>query len=368
MNHKDLLDAVVNNMASPNANIPQQPSQEEIDKSIHLELSTGDTFLVDTRNFDWNKAIKNLDQMTENETAFLNIVHSCINPSNDDTYNEWLKAMIINLTDYMKGYEIDVDYKTINPNLSDRDIVMLMAFDANNITRTMKYHVMKVMYDTNYVSDEPSEKSNIDNCIENTDPLKEWVDSLSKTKCDATTWKCTLLFDSEGIPVYASMTKTDDFSPDEYMIVHREDDTSESVIVSADSEYNAWLEAKTLFDDIAESSSIIIDELFTRDDLYDDEPYEDEDEDGELDEFDPTVFGFTNSELTQMNNKFLSDMSVFIKGILSPDEVEYIMNASINPADDKLKEIEKKLDDAGYNQKLMELSQSIFNNNKEDNE
>lgn len=352
MDHKDLLDSVVKNMASATDNIPQQPSQEDIDKSIHLELSTGDTFLVDTANFDWVKAIENLDQMTENENAFINMMSSCIRPSDDEGYKEWLNAMIVNLTEYLKGYEIEVDYKTINPNITDREIVMLMAFDANNITRTMKYHVMKFMYDTGYdraafvVAKDDKE-----------DPLKEWINGLSTTPEEDpnTLWKCILFCDDLGNIESASINKVDDFVPDEFMVVCNEkEDNNISVVVSAPSERKAWETAEELFSDTIESSDIITEELLDRD-MFDDE-------DETYDDFDPTIFGLTNAEVAQKNNEFLSNMQSFIMEVLSPDEIEYIMESEVNPHDEKLKAIEKKLDAAGYSDKLKDISQVIFNN------
>lgn len=325
MNHKDLLDAVVNNMTANN--IPEAPSQDKIDNSIHLELSTGDTFLVDTDDFKWDEAIQKIDMMTENEKSFMNIIRSSILMSSNDDYTDWVETMKNNISAYMDGYGIHVNYRTTFPDITDKEILMLMTFDANNITRTMKYHVMEFMYNNHNIPEAPSQDSEI-------------------------LWKCIKSLDDTGNLEGISINKIDDFSPDEFSVVSIENDHSVSVIVSGNSPADALNNAEALFNEIMDSSSIITDELVDRDEYYD---YNEE-------EFDPTEFGITQSEMDKMTNDFVSAINEFITGILSPEEIEYIRNSEINPNDEKLKELEKKLDDAGYSDKIKDLTQSMFNN------
>lgn len=355
MDHKDLLDSVVNNMAAATNNIPSQPpTQEAIDNCIKLELSTGDTFLVDVSTFDWVNAIGHIDQMTENENAFMNMMRGCINPSDDDEYNEWLKQMIVNLTDYLKGYEIEVDYKAMNPDITDREIVMLLAFDANNITRTMKYHVMKFMYDTGYDRDYTS--------ITDEDPLKDWIESLSTEPVEnpEQLWKVTVHCDDLGNFETTEIEKVDYCDKDEYMVVCSSGNDI-SVVVTASNEREAWDISESMFNDTYESSDIITEELCNRD-MDDDEPYSESD-DGEP--FDPTEFGFTRSEVIRASEDFMTTMKNFIAAVLTPEEMDYIIGADDKEAysgtDEKLNKIIEKLNMAGYEEKINEATQALRN-------
>ena len=145
MNHKDLLDSVINNMTSKEADTTEIPMDVEssADNSIRLELCTGETFLIDPSNFDWNAAAANLHHLYENEASFKNIAFELMLSAGEDTdeTKKFIEHIIEQFTDYLAGYQITVDYKSFNDKLTDREIAMLMLFDVNNITKTMSHNI-----------------------------------------------------------------------------------------------------------------------------------------------------------------------------------------------------------------------------------
>ncbi len=143
MDHKDLLDSVIANMTETTEKaIPDDEGVDNQDNCIRLELSTGETRVIDPEDFDWATAIQHLPEMLENETSFRNMVFGLIHTAGDDSEDtkKFIDNIINQLTEYLKGYNININYRDYNPNISDHDIAMAMLFDANNIARTMSFH------------------------------------------------------------------------------------------------------------------------------------------------------------------------------------------------------------------------------------
>lgn len=213
MDHKDLLDSVISGMAekgaTKNVDIPEvEIDQDDAANAIQLSLSTGETYLVDPEGFDWNNAMQSLGQLSENETAFRNMMFGLINIAHEDSdeAKKHISKVINDLTEYLKGYQIQVDYKQFNDKLTDLEIAMLLLFDVNNVTRTMNHHISiysmmtmltPVIGGTNPFVDfgEPTEEM-MNSTNEN--------DKVYLVKADGT----------EGGITITSITETDDYSPD----------------------------------------------------------------------------------------------------------------------------------------------------------
>lgn len=146
MNHKDLLNEVLTGMTNEDkktTEIPNDVDDAAIDNAIRLPLSTGEIFLVDANAFDWENAVNNLPQIMDNETSFVRMATTLIQIKGDesDEAKAWYERTIKDLEEYLAGYQINVNYREINPNLSDHDLVSLMLFDANNVTRIMEHNI-----------------------------------------------------------------------------------------------------------------------------------------------------------------------------------------------------------------------------------
>lgn len=146
MNHKDLLNEVLAGMTNEDkktTEIPNDVDDTTIDNAIRLPLSTGEIFLVDANAFDWENAVNNLPQIMDNETSFVRMATTLIQIKGDesDEAKAWYERTIKDLGEYLAGYQININYRDLNPNLSDHDIVALMLFDANNVTRIMEHNI-----------------------------------------------------------------------------------------------------------------------------------------------------------------------------------------------------------------------------------
>lgn len=146
MNHKDLLNEVIAGMAEDKktTEIPNDDIDDTtIDNAIRLPLSTGEIFLVDVNAFDWENAVNNLPQIMDNEVSFIRMATTLIQIKGDesDEAKAWYERTIKDLGEYLAGYQINVNYRDLNPDLSDHDIVALMLFDANNVTRIMEHNI-----------------------------------------------------------------------------------------------------------------------------------------------------------------------------------------------------------------------------------
>lgn len=146
MNHKDLLNEVIAGMAEDKktTEIPNDDIDDTtIDNAIRLPLSTGEIFLVDVNAFDWENAVNNLPQIMDNEVSFIRMATTLIQIKGDESAEAkaWYERTIKDLGEYLAGYQINVNYRDLNPDLSDHDIVALMLFDANNVTRIMEHNI-----------------------------------------------------------------------------------------------------------------------------------------------------------------------------------------------------------------------------------
>lgn len=213
MDHKDLLDSVISGMTGEKGNTKEidmsdMEVDQEVANSIQLALSTGETYLVDPNKFDWNSAMQSLGQLDENETAFRNMMFGLINVAHEDSdeSKKYITKTIKDLTEYLEGYQITVDYRQFNDKLTDFEIAMLLLFDVNNVTRTMNHHIsmysMMTMLGPALGGENPF--------VDFGEPTEEMMNSTNENdkvylvKADGT----------EGGITITSITETDDYSPD----------------------------------------------------------------------------------------------------------------------------------------------------------
>ncbi len=151
MDHKDLLNDVVKNMATNNAPKEDVISQEELTNSIPLVLSVGEQFLVNAKEYDWNSAVEKLPIMEMNMAGIRGIMRSLVDKvfgkiPNDRDENEDLAGKAIDeFNKFFKMFGIDIDYKSYfkdgkepEEEMGKLAIAMLMGFDAYAISATMK--------------------------------------------------------------------------------------------------------------------------------------------------------------------------------------------------------------------------------------
>ena len=157
MDHKDLLNDVVKNMATTNEEEvvggQMNGGSDAIDAGIPLYLSIGETYMMDAQVYDWEKSVELLPQMDANMMGIRGIMRSLVDsaygrkPENDDDTTLAQRA-INEFTNFFKQYQIDIDYKKYFEGKPDTEecgdiaIAMLMGFDAMNIIATIKEHTV----------------------------------------------------------------------------------------------------------------------------------------------------------------------------------------------------------------------------------
>ena len=162
MNHKDLLDSVVSNMASTTSEeTTEVPMEEEIstDDMMKLPISTGETFLIDPESFDWNVAVTKIPEMEANNAAILKMMQFIIaSDSNDDSeeHINGLHNIIKQLEEHLDGFQIKPSYDILDPDINEDRLDKLtkkataLIFDTFCVSQTMYmntslYSAMKLM-------------------------------------------------------------------------------------------------------------------------------------------------------------------------------------------------------------------------------
>lgn len=128
-----------------------------IEDKIEINLSTGETFLLDSNDFDWSTAIKNFNDSKSNEIVMINIMRLMLDMATPN--DELINNVIQNVKSYMDSLNIHPDYKSHDLNISDQKLLMLMVFDALNTIKTLNCHIMMHMMNETEVSDDEIENT-----------------------------------------------------------------------------------------------------------------------------------------------------------------------------------------------------------------
>lgn len=133
-----------------------------LEDKIEINLSTGEKYLLDSNDFDWNTAINNFDDSKSNENVMIDIMRLMLDMATPN--DEFINNVIQNVKEYMDSLDIHPDYKSHDPNISDQKLAMLMVFDALNTIKTLNCHIMMHM-----MTNESNENQEVpDDGIENT--------------------------------------------------------------------------------------------------------------------------------------------------------------------------------------------------------
>ena len=236
MDHKNLLDDVIKNMTSTNTT----EETKEIDgandvmdnagNSIQLAMSTGEIFLIDPDKFDWDRAVTQITQLEANIDAFRNMMYGIMMAAghDDEDHVDFIANIKEKLEQYFEGYQIKVDYRMHNPELTEHQIVMLMLFDASNITKTMYHHIS--LYSA----------LSLFGGHGNNDNLSKLADMLVGNDSDASysAYRVVASGDEGGINI-TSIEETDDYKPDSIGVVEETGIGEYTVIVYGRSEEEA---------------------------------------------------------------------------------------------------------------------------------
>lgn len=267
MDHKNLLDDVIKNMSS---NSKEQTKEidgansvmDDAGNSIQLAMSTGEIFLIDPNKFDWDRAVSQICQLEDNINAFRNMMYGVMMSAghDDEEHAEFIANIKGKLEEYFDGYQIKVDYRMHNPDLTEHQIVMLMLFDASNITRTMYHHIS--LYSALSLLGGHG-------CDDNNDNLSTLAGMLAGNDSGVgyKAYHVTAAGYENGIQI-TSIEETDDYKPDSVGVVDELDNGNYEVIVYGRNEEEARSMADTMLniptkfnfgasDDMTEDSGLI---------------------------------------------------------------------------------------------------------------
>lgn len=224
MDHKDLLDSVISNMTNGTKEIENTSDEimDRADNSIKLSLCTGETYLMDPSKFDWDRAVTMIGQLMENETAFRNMAYGIMQAAgnDDEETQKFIQNIISQLEEYLDGYQIKVDYRIHNPNLTDHQIAMFMLFDVNNITRTMFNHIsiysaLSMLAPTHDMS---------------SDILSDMNSEIGSEPSEQKTYRVTATACEGGFKI-TDVEETDDYKPDSVGIIEETGNGEYSVVL-----------------------------------------------------------------------------------------------------------------------------------------
>lgn len=264
MNHKDLLDSVVANMASTTSEeTTEVPMEEEInvnpDEMIKLTISTGEQFLIDPNTFDWDTAITKIPEMETNHEAMMKMMQLILNIkdfNNNDAVDEKeaLHNIIGQLEEYLKGFEIlpgyDIFDDEIDKDRMDKLIkkAMLLIFDSFCVSQTMYrnislYSAMKLMA-TDKINIEKGEAISSDD-----------IDEMLYGSNDDTPTMFKVVIKGTEI---VSIVEDDNCAPDEIgMILPGDTDDEDVIFVNAKTIFEAHAFAEKLIKEINETGGTI---------------------------------------------------------------------------------------------------------------
>ncbi len=132
-----------------------------IEDKIEINLSTGEKYLLDSNDFDWNTAIKNFNDSKSNENVMIDIMRLMLDMATPN--DELINNVIQNVKSYMDSLDIRPDYKSHDPNISDQKLAMLMVFDALNTIKTLNCRIMMHMMANDSVEVQEATKDGTEN-------------------------------------------------------------------------------------------------------------------------------------------------------------------------------------------------------------
>ena len=262
MNHKDLLDSVVANMASTTSKeTTEVPMEEEInpDEMIKLSISTGEQFLIDPNTFDWNTAVSKIPEMEANHEAMMKMMQLILNIRNfnnedDLDAKDALHNIIGQLEEYLNGFEILPGYDIFDDEI-DKDRLeklvkkaMLLIFDSFCVSQTMYrnislYSAMKLMA-TDKINIEKGEAISSDD-----------IDEMLYGSDDDTPTMFKVVIKGTEI---VSIVEDDNCAPDEIgMILPGDTDDENVIFVNAKTIFEAHAFAEKLIKEINETGGTI---------------------------------------------------------------------------------------------------------------
>ena len=174
MDHKDLLDSVIENMNSTKE-VDETPTEEPVrDDMIIVNIVPGGHIEIDPNKYDWDTAMANLSSMEENINSMIGMMNGLL--GNAPEKDQLIDHIFEQVSGFLETFDITVDaYVKYDPGIMNNKekLCMVMLYDANNITQTMfknvsMYASMKLLSGGGLFNkqNDDTEEENIDEDIE----------------------------------------------------------------------------------------------------------------------------------------------------------------------------------------------------------
>ena len=145
MNHKDLLDNVVESMSSSSPSLEDKviediKSDEELQEMIKIPSVTGQIYEIDPKTYNWEDAILHIPQIRENAdtlTTYSVGMMNIIGHENEKDVIDWLNNVKETLSSFLSGYNMEVNFKELHPDITLYQEVMMLLYDCNTVTNIL---------------------------------------------------------------------------------------------------------------------------------------------------------------------------------------------------------------------------------------
>ena len=180
MNHKDLLDSIVNNMSAPTQ---EQTSSNDtnVNDTIKIPFMTGRVYEIPANEIDWGKMSESADEILESENtlrAMMNRLVIAISNESPETIKSIIDNYNESVDNLFKSFNLDPGYELLEVDMVPTTLLMAKLFDGLTLVSTLKMYLSihsfsELMFGLNAQTEELTNLSDLMDMNESTDGLIE---------------------------------------------------------------------------------------------------------------------------------------------------------------------------------------------------
>ena len=180
MNHKDLLDSIVNNMSAPTQ---EQTSSNDtiVNDTIKIPFMTGRVYEIPANEIDWGKMSESADEILESENtlrAMMNRLVIAISNESPETIKSIIDNYNESVDNLFKSFNLDPGYELLEVDMAPTTLLMAKMFDGLTLVSTLKMYLSihsfsELMFGLNTQTEEMTNLSDLMDMNEDTNGLIE---------------------------------------------------------------------------------------------------------------------------------------------------------------------------------------------------
>lgn len=180
MNHKDLLDSIVNNMSAPTQE-QTTPNDSIINDTIKIPFMTGRVYEIPANEIDWGKMSESADEILESENtlrAMMNRLVISISNESPETIKDIIDNYDKSVDNLFKSFNLDPGYELLEVDMAPTTLLMAKLFDGLTLVSTLKMYLSihsfsELMFGLSSQTEEMTNLSDLMDMNESTDGLIE---------------------------------------------------------------------------------------------------------------------------------------------------------------------------------------------------